>query len=79
MLSEQFNKPVDGSANYESPSGTHDKKNIIFSLSFFIIIFFQFFQEGWVDSFPEFYTDPNVLTDSIEQIRGRSIFGFALA
>lgn len=40
MLSEQFNKPVDGSANYESPSGTHDK--IIFSLSFFIIIFLQF-------------------------------------
>ena len=40
MLSEQFNKPVDGSANYESPSGAHDK--IIFSLSFFIIIFLQF-------------------------------------
>lgn len=33
MLSEQFNKPVDGSANYESPSGTHDK--IIFSLYYF--------------------------------------------
>lgn len=30
--------------------------------------------EGWVDSFPEFYTDPNVLTDSIEQIRRRSIW-----
>ena len=42
MLSEQFNKPVDGSANYESPSGTHDK--IIFSLSFFIIIIFLQFK-----------------------------------
>ena len=38
MLSEQFNKPVDGSANYESPSGTQDK--IIFSLSFIYLFFF---------------------------------------
>ena len=38
MLSEQFNKPVDGSANYESPSGTQDK--IIFSLSFIYFFFF---------------------------------------
>ena len=38
MLSEQFNKPVDGSANYESPSGTQDK--IIFSLSFIFFFFF---------------------------------------
>ena len=37
MLSEQFNKPVDGSANYESPSGTQDK--IIFSLSFIFFFF----------------------------------------
>lgn len=79
MLSEQFNKPVDGSANYESPSGTHDKKKYNILSIIFYYHFFQFFQEGWVDSFPEFYTDPNVLTDSIEQIRGRSIFGFALA
>ena len=41
MLSEQFNKPVDGSANYESPSGTQDK--IIFSLSFFILFYFYSF------------------------------------
>ena len=31
-----------------------------------------------MDSFPEFYTDPNVLTDSIKQIGGDQ-FGFALA
>lgn len=32
MLSEQFNRPVDGTTNFDSPSGISSKYSLIFSI-----------------------------------------------
>lgn len=36
MLSEQFNRPVDGTTNFDSPSGISSKYSHIFSIMSFV-------------------------------------------